>query len=99
MSNRVIHYATKPRRGLLQICVDWQLTTALSIITLIVALNISFPELSDASNQTLSTYQTRLPTIQYKTQSPNSSISLTTIQIQVNISKEMMIFILLGSGF
>lgn len=70
MSNRVIHYATKPRRGLLQICVDWQLTTALSIITLIVALNISFPELSDASNQTLSTYQTRLPTIQYKNPIP-----------------------------
>lgn len=44
--------------------------TAISVTTLILALNISFPNLSDHAGQPLSTYQTRLPTIQYRNPIP-----------------------------
>ncbi|KAG0147329.1 hypothetical protein CROQUDRAFT_476266 [Cronartium quercuum f. sp. fusiforme G11] len=71
MSDRIIRYTSKSRRGgIVQVCAEWHLTTALSIITLIVALNFSFPEFSDPTIQSLSTYQTRLPTIQYKNPIP-----------------------------
>lgn len=70
MATTIIKYTSKPRRGLLQICADWQLMTALSITTVIIALNFSFPNLSDHSTQKLSTYQTRLPAIQYRNPIP-----------------------------
>ncbi|KNZ54292.1 hypothetical protein VP01_2986g5 [Puccinia sorghi] len=44
--------------------------TAISITTVIIALNISLPNLSNPSRQGLSTYQTRLPTIQYRNPIP-----------------------------
>lgn len=47
-----------------------ELATALSMTTVIVALNFSFPNLSNHSSQPLSTYQTRLPTIQYRNPIP-----------------------------
>ncbi|PLW09322.1 hypothetical protein PCASD_24807 [Puccinia coronata f. sp. avenae] len=70
MATRKIRYVPKPHKGFLQVCAEWQLITAISITTVIIALNISLPNLSNPSTQPLSTYQTRLPTIQYRNPIP-----------------------------
>ncbi|EFP83528.2 sphingosine N-acyltransferase lag1 [Puccinia graminis f. sp. tritici] len=70
MATRIVRYTSKPHRGFLQVCAEWQLITAISITTVILALNISLPNLSNPSSQSLSTYQTRIPTIQYRTPIP-----------------------------
>ncbi|POW00877.1 hypothetical protein PSTT_12824 [Puccinia striiformis] len=70
MATRIIRYTAKPHKGFVQVCAEWQLITAISITTVIIALNISLPNLSDPSTQSLSTYQTRLPTIQYRNPIP-----------------------------
>lgn len=70
MATRIIRYTAKPHRGFVQVCAEWQLITAISITTVIIALNISLPNLSNPSRQGLSTYQTRLPTIQYRNPIP-----------------------------
>ncbi|CAH7670009.1 sphingosine N-acyltransferase Lag1 [Phakopsora pachyrhizi] len=70
MTTRIIRYTSKPRARLSRIFADWQLMTALSITAVIIALNVSFPDLSDPSSQPLSTYQTRIPTIQFRNPIP-----------------------------
>ncbi|WAQ86958.1 hypothetical protein PtA15_7A687 [Puccinia triticina] len=70
MATRIVRYTARPHRGFVQVCAEWQLITAISITTVIIALNISLPNLSNPSSQSLSTYQTRLPTIQYRNPIP-----------------------------
>lgn len=70
MTTRINKYTTNSHRGFVQVCAEWQLITVISITTVILALNISFPNLSNPSTQSLSTYQTRLPTIQYRNPIP-----------------------------